>query len=183
MSPWSDFYESRLTYAYLNNFKNKYALFLSILEAQIRKSNFVAEEHGCGIGTVTKLLKSGWHRGHFVLIDNDRDVLHMATTNVTRERVVFALKDIREEMPFMADVIYSHGVLEHFPDTDICRIIQNQKMRASTIIHCVPSNEYKTPSFGDERLMPPMSWQRICNPDSIMSFNGGKDLILNWGLK
>lgn len=90
--------------------------------------------------------------------------------------------DIRQAC-WWGEVGHSHGVLEHFNDVEIRDIIKLQREQYETLIHYVPSYLYRTPSFGDERLMTPENWQEICQPDEIIEFNGGYDLILKWRAK
>lgn len=44
-------------------------------------------------------------------------------------------------------------------------------------VHYVPGL-YAEPSFGDERLMSVDAWWKICQPDQIITFNGGLDYAL-----
>ncbi len=184
MSKWTDFYKTRLNEEYRLRFGKKYSLFLDLLKEQLSNGVRFAEEHGCGIGTVTRLISPASSKTNHFLLDNDPDMIDLALSHWRASKCVFFQKDIREPLlNYKADLIHSHGVLEHFSDPDIKKIIKNQKDRAKTIVHYVPSHKYKEPSFGDERLLAPGDWYKICRPDSIIEFNHGFDLILSWGLR
>lgn len=78
------------------------------------------------------------------------------------------------------DIIYSHGVLEHFPNHCIRDILKRQRKCAGKVVHYVPTNGYKTQSFGDERLMSFEWWVCMWKPIRHILFNNDKDLLLIW---
>lgn len=76
-------------------------------------------------------------------------------------------------------VVVTHGVLEHFSDTDITRIVStynNDKVLFQA--HYVPTCQYASPSFGDERLLPIDYWITLVKPDYYLLDNNGKDLYM-----
>jgi len=76
------------------------------------------------------------------------------------------------------DIVFSHGVLEHFNNDEI-KIILDQCRDCSAIsISYVPSNLYEVSSRGGERLMSVKEWLTIYPFKDIIEFNEGKDLIL-----
>lgn len=182
MDKWAEFYESRVNdYGYIKYFKKKYEPFLRLLHQKAIRGSKVAE-FGCGIGTVTKILHELNPMLTHTLYDNSYDVIRLAHENLIGVRDVFItnLDIIQPNFIQLFDVIHSHGVLEHFKDKDIQRIIMHQLRMSDTLIHYVPSNKYKTPSFGDERLKSPEYWMNVCRPDKVVEFNDGYDLILIW---
>lgn len=183
MSAWSEFYAPRMNERYPDNFKKKYLLFIELLEEQIRKGANQVEEHGAGIGTVTKHLLNSDDRANHLLLDNDKDVMKLGRENLNHPRASFILHDIKMPLALPADLIHSHGVLEHMNDKEIKETVKNQILRCNTVIHYVPSSKYTERSFGDERLLSPHTWQNLVDPDTIISFNDEHDLILCWGLK
>jgi hypothetical protein len=89
--------------------------------------------------------------------------------------------DARYPTGRLPDVIHSHGLLEHFSDEDIRKIIKAScNDGARVIVHYVPSDRYEQPSFGDERLMSAGQWHEIVAPHNIIEFNDGYDLALVW---
>jgi hypothetical protein len=79
------------------------------------------------------------------------------------------------------DVIHSHGMLEHFSDGDIQRVLfahEADGVRAA--VHYVPGDKYEKPSYGDERLLPLSYWQDVHRPTKAFSFNDGFDYCLMW---
>ena len=67
-----------------------------------------------------------------------------------------------------ADIVYSQGLLEHFDDSTICQIVREQLVYAKiAVVFSVPSDNYKTIDFGDERLMGIAEWERILEPFKV----------------
>ena len=179
MSKWSDFYfEKCINPQSIINFANKYAPFLS----EVAKPGGISIEFGAGTGLVSRLTFNNTYQ---VLLDNDYDMLALARViNSYRgyNRVAVIHWDILESYykHTMFNVAHSHGVLEHFNDGDIRRIVRNMRDCASSVVCYVPSSRYTYKSFGDERLLTPKAWKKICNPKEIIEFNDGYDLILKW---
>ena len=67
-------------------------------------------------------------------------------------------------MPSKADVVFSQGLLEHFPDDQIVAILMEQAMFGRYTIFSVPSDQYPWSDFGDERLMTLKQWEDILSP-------------------
>lgn len=84
--------------------------------------------------------------------------------------------DARRVPTVFADVVHSHGMLEHFDDHTIRDVILAHS-HARVQVHYVPGL-YDEPTFGDERLLPAEAWMDICAPDRIVKFNGGLDYAL-----
>ncbi len=79
----------------------------------------------------------------------------------------------------MATLVVTHGVLEHFSDDDITKIIStynddNVLFQA----HYVPTDHYETPSFGDERLLSVETWINLVKPDYYILDNNECDLYM-----
>jgi hypothetical protein len=121
-------------------------------------------EEGCGIGTMSKIL------GVTRSFDLDRGMIDLSCRNL----IPAVQKSIT--IPVECDLFFSHGVLEHLSDDIIHQVIN----RGGRQVHYVPSNHYSAPSFGDERLMSAMEWKSKFNPDTVIEFNNGKDLVLIW---
>jgi SAM-dependent methyltransferase len=183
MSRWSEFYRNRLSEGYRDHFQRKYLPFVEFIEGLEEQDPIRILEEACGMGTLTRvLLDRGNVQAEFSASDLCPEMLAMASQNLLLpqvEAVMLFWSDMLDARN-KADVIISHGSLEHFEDSCIRRIIASQKNRARHVVHYVPSHKYNKPSFGDERLMSPEDWREIALPDEIVEFNAGFDLILYW---
>lgn len=180
MTAWSDFYAARLGPRYLRHVKIKYEPFIDLVARAIRKTDTVLEV-GCGMGTVTRALLDRRVGQRHICVDDDRAMLGMAVFQAgAAPNVSTRQMDIRIGTP-KADIIHGHGVLEHFDDADIRAIIAAHRAAGARLaVHYVPGDKYKTPSFGDERLLPVDRWRAIAKPDAIHVFNDGYDYALVW---
>lgn len=191
VSAWAAFYKTRDPERYLRYAQNRYAPFLSIVQAHVRPGDMVLEA-GCGMGTITRALHAnGTPAKQFVMVDKCPEMLGIAAhaaRYMPEDKIRLFGIDIRElsNDPRLGafDVIHSHGVLEHFSNEDIRAIIKHQFLCGPrpprALIHYVPGEKYDTPSFGDERLMSAEQWREICEPHTIVPFNDGFDYALVW---
>jgi glycosyltransferase involved in cell wall biosynthesis/Tfp pilus assembly protein PilF len=74
----------------------------------------------------------------------------------------FTLCDQFEDRQF--EIIFHQGVLEHFTDDDIRKLMQQQLQIADKVLFSVPSAFYPQQDFGDERLMTLEEWREILEP-------------------
>lgn len=138
-------------------------------------------EAGSGAGLITILIKQVFPTSLVLGVDIDPDMIKLARQNVPGGD--FRLGDITTESGYFdlsPDVIYSHGVLEHFDDNTINKILKFQRAKARWVVHYVPLEGHGTPSFGDERLLPLWWWNESFLPNNVFTFNGGKDVVLVW---
>lgn len=177
-NPWLAFYEGRIGNDYLEYVRERYRPFIRTIYDRIRPCDDILEL-GVGTGTITKILlrankyQDVWFQG----IDICPEMIRIAKQRMDNESVGLQTGDVRYlDGSCSADVVHSHGLLEHFGDEDIRKIISNFS-EARVQIHYVPGL-YDKPSFGDERLMPIDEWWRIVNPTEILTFNGGLDYAL-----
>lgn len=184
MSEWAEFYAGRMGSRYKQHVRQKYAPFLQCItlagESVARRGHRpVFREEGCGIGTVTAVLRSDVpYRADYRMFDNDSEQVQRAIQNTG---LFCDESDILLPQPERVDVVHSHGVLEHFSDSSIRRILERQLCETQhAVVHYVPSSKYSTPSFGDERLMTLWEWRRIAKPTHSFDFNDGHDLCLLW---
>lgn len=175
MSRWSDFYAGRGGDDYLAYARERYAPFIAAIRDRITtkftKTPDRVVELGCGTATITRAIYQC--DALYYATDTDREMLKMAD-NRLRGRAEVRWHDARE--PVMADIVHSHGLLEHFDDRTIRAIVSANRSYAKQL-HYVPGL-YPAPSFGDERLMSVEQWRDICHPDDVITFNDGLDYIL-----
>lgn len=195
MSQWTEFYRGRMGQGYQDYATKRYMPFIQRLVQEAEcvethiKRGVTFREEGAGIGTITAILQryalNHLHDWGFLMIDKDKGMAALATENTG---IVCQVGDILTRKPDNSfhwvcgtDIIHSHGVLEHFEDEEIKSIINDQRhMSQHCVVAYVPTNGYKEPSFGDERLLPYEHWVKTFHPDTWELFNGGKDLLLTW---
>ena len=180
MKTWTEFYKQRLNDSYYNHVKTKYKRFIDEISVSY-SAGYRVVELGCGMANITRALIDNNLWAEYSIMDLEQGMLDLSESNLRNNQkyVTISKGDILLDC-LSGDVAHSHGVLEHFCDSQIRKIIALQKDNYSKLIHYVPSNKYETPSFGDERLLSVDQWKEICNPDEIIEFNDGYDLILKW---
>ena len=179
MKPWIDIYKDRLNNQYYEYFKKQYKPFLEQLKKYSRGIN---HEIGCGMGNSTRFLKE-YNSSNYIdyfCYDLCPEMLSLAMKNIQSNHVFYKNIDIKtiDFLEFPQGLVHSHGVLEHFSDEEINKIIINNNTDVQ--VHYVPSDKWITPSRGDERLLSKEYWQDKFEPDEVIEFNEGKDLILIW---
>lgn len=177
MSPWATFYEGRASMSYLRYARDRYRPFIDAITSRIKYGDTVLEL-GAGVGTITLALQYCGRSCSFLATDNDT---HQLRTMCARfedfPAVTVGRLDATSGILAMADVIHSHGMLEHFDDDTIRKVIDTYRGIGRTQVHYVPGL-YEKPTFGDERLMSVDAWWKICNPSQIITFNDGLDYAL-----
>lgn len=180
MSEWVDFYRARMNDGYKQHIKAKYSFLINAITTISNKKSPIVEM-GCGIGSIS------YHTQHLgvshILTDNDEGMLDLSQVNV-KNGLFYQhnlLNDTYDLLKvFKPQIIHGHGVIEHFQNDEIEHIIKNQMDNSKWVFHYVPSNKYKSPSFGDERLMSMKEWKQIAKPSFAMEYNDGYDLLLGW---
>lgn len=168
MSKWSEIYSRQIEKA------GSIAAFSSqrigykapLLEVVERYSpNRVTLEIGCGSGLTTSHLAL---RGYDASgIDSDLDMIHFAQqlSSQMGSLARFWLDDLKtlEGARNAFDVIYSHGVMEHFSDKEIVAIVDRHLVAASHVIISIPSDHFNEVDriYGDERFMNVAQWRDI----------------------
>jgi hypothetical protein len=185
MSKWADFYKDRMNDKYRRHVARKYGLLIDMVARMGRESEKIAEM-GAGPGNISRHLAFALPNTKQILTDRCGHVLELARMNLSGMNAEFHLQDLLSD-DYTAvlrggapTVIHGHGVLEHFQDEEIRHIVARQSECAKYVLHYVPTNKYKEPSFGDERLMSPADWKRIAKPFYVEEFNDGHDLLLGW---
>ena len=181
---WSAFYAERVNnIGYINTFGNKYKKLINFIDSCLNMyPDLIVKEEGCGIGNVSKAhYLFGQHPAKkYLLTDVDNRMLMLATKNMEGiSNVEFANENILEECDYPEEtLVITHGVLEHFSDADLLKIMhrhrhENVKHQG----HYVPLDGYSAPSFGYERLLSAMDWIHKVNPSAIEMTNN-EDLFM-----
>lgn len=176
MSPWSQFYAGRANASYLEYAKHHYKPFIDAICSRITAGDTVLEL-GAGVGTITAALEPIIELATLVASDIDPDQLYAMNQRFEGTDVIVSRLDATSGVPASADVIHSHGMLEHFDDDTIRKVIDSYRGLAHSQVHYVPGM-YPKPTFGDERLMPVERWWDIVKPSQIITFNDGLDYAL-----
>jgi SAM-dependent methyltransferase len=174
MSAWKAFYEGREGHSYLQYVKQRYAPFIRAIQDRFEAGDLVLEL-GAGTGTITKALCEGTTAVRYVASDIDPEMVQIARQRLSDDNVAVFV-DSAHSSSTKADVVHSHGMLEHFNDDAIRECIRAHS-HARVQVHYVPGL-YDEPTFGDERLLPVQEWWDIAKPDQIITFNGGLDYAL-----
>jgi SAM-dependent methyltransferase len=191
-SAWAEFYATRTGNDYLLYVVKHYLPFLNRIHDNLAEGDSCIEL-GCGTGTITKALINRWDASHwnprkpdlappvvnFYGFDIDQQMCAMAEKRVG-DGAEIQRADIRQGVPFHGDgercVVHSHGVLEHMDDADIRQTIAAH--RAARIqLHCVAGG-WTAPAFASQRRLSTAEWHAICQPNKILTFNGGLDYVL-----
>ncbi len=174
---WSSFYADRVGDSYPTYCKKRYKEFIDTLNSMDAKT--IAEE-GCGIGTITKVIHT--HNARYTLFDYDKGQVALTKQNlINKTNIVINTGNILHYThKERQDLIFSHGVLEHFTPAQMKDIIKRQRRQATNVVYYIPTDRYKSKSFGDELLMSREWWVKKYNPTSWVTFNEGKDLVLTW---
>lgn len=165
----------------------------------------ILKEEGCGIGTVSLTISNVKERlfDAMGLVDASemKEVLKVIFSDIDNAMLELCHKNTCPiysggylgNVPFFysrenicepkffesASVVVTHGVLEHFADDDIMKIISTyDNDNVLFQAHYVPTNRYKTPSFGDERLLPTEFWIALVKPDYYILDNNECDLYM-----
>lgn len=176
-SAWATFYEGRHGDDYLSYVKERYAPFISEISNRIQLGDTVLEL-GAGTGTITAALHEQYamHPVSFIASDKDVDMRRILRRRLLKTKVSVIALDAKRVPTHYADVVHSHGMLEHFDDHTIRDVILAHS-HARVQVHYVPGL-YDEPTFGDERLLPAEAWMDICAPNQIIKFNDGLDYAL-----
>lgn len=176
-SKWYWFYANRINSGYQNYFEDRYKVMIDYI-ANLNDVNLIREE-GVGIGSLTKALKKDLRTIRlFHGFDNDPFMIELCKKNSVGSFPVYMDNILEPKVKAAYDLALTHGVLEHFSDQDIMKVINRHNDAKKRHIHYVPTNKYDTPSFGDERLLSPKYWLNLTKPKDYILFNNSYDLLL-----
>lgn len=157
---WSRFPVERIGLA---TFLKRALIHAELLAAVLRRARGAILEVGVGSGAQSALLSRLVHR--VVTVDNDARVLAAARPNLTRfGSRVGTIRADGFALPFGGrafGVALSQGLMEHFDDGEVVRLVREQLRVCRSVVFSVPSDRYPRQDVGDERLMSPARWVAI----------------------
>lgn len=182
MSNWSDYYSQEISPdLYIRNLYGQREFLNTIIATQAK--NIL--EIGAGTGTMSIFLSQLGFEA--TTLDNDEKVVGRA--NLAKEKLggknEIVLGDAFN-LPFQDrsfDVVFHQGLLEHFSDEDIHKLLEEHLRVAPTVIFSVPNSYYFGREFGDERLMSKNMWENILKPYQVeISQNYSLKFFPHWYL-
>lgn len=122
-------------------------------------------EAGCGTGVISTYLCN--YGLEVTAVDVDENMLNVAK-KISKQ---FSKKPNFKKIDLFKlcfpndcfDLVFSHGVLEHFSDKQIIMLIKKQLQISKTLIFSVPSNYLtsKDRYFGNERFLCIKKWKKL----------------------
>jgi len=141
-----------------------YPMFTELIKEVLKYGNTFLE-YGFGTGYTAMALAN---KGYEVLGYDDEPKLidiaeDKAKTIIVGSGKVKFTADVTELKKM--DVVYSCGLLEHYPDEFIIKILKEQvKLAKKAIVFVIPSEKYPHKEMGDERLMDIAEWEKLLKP-------------------
>ncbi len=190
MKKWSAIYSKRIkeqggAKEYLNYKIKEKRVFVNKIISYCKPYKNILEV-GCGTGVVSTYLAN---KGFDVTsLDKDQEMLKIAkeiSMNYSK-RPHFIKKDINK-LNYPRNhfgVVFSHGVLEHFNDSQIIYLLKEQLKICHTLIFSIPTNyldEGKDRYFGNERFLSFRKWNSLISatPSKIVEVFGFH-YIMGW---
>lgn len=182
MTCWSDYYQKEITAdLFIRNLYGQREFLNTIIESKTRK----ILEVGAGTGTMSVFLSNlGFE---VTTLDNDSKILEIAQQVKDKfNGQNYLQKGDAFKLPFADnsfDLVFHQGLLEHFKDDDIHRLLTEHLRVAPIVIFSVPNNFYPQKDVGDERLLGKSTWENILKPYKIvMSCNYSLKFFPKWYL-
>lgn len=176
---WETYYdceEKQISAQRIESVRQIHRVFLEVLLAQPKS---MATEIGIGTGTMGYTLRCLAQERGMTLRVNELDYsLQFLTTAMSfngNAGITYIGADTFA-LPFShvhrrMHMIFHQGLLEHFQDEEVRRMLKEQLRVADTVIATVPSHEYifQAGLRGDERLMTLEQWSDIISPVAEVS--------------
>lgn len=190
MKKWSTIYSSNIkkqgaAKKYLNHKVKEKKIFLNKIINYCKPYNNILEA-GCGTGVLSIFLANNGF--DVTSVDSDKDMLTIANKISTKyhKKPHFMKKDINK-LNYPNNhfgVVFSHGVLEHFNDTQIVSILKRQLKISHTLIFSIPTDyldENKDRYHGNERFLSREKWiNLISKTQSEIIETFGFHYIMGW---
>jgi 2-polyprenyl-3-methyl-5-hydroxy-6-metoxy-1,4-benzoquinol methylase len=167
MANWNQYYSTPLTLDGI--IRNLYGQkdFLSAIYDSNAKTLL---EVGVGSGAMSIFFS--WVGLAVTGIDADAQVVQKVQAESARlnGRAKFEVADTFQ-LPYpdqSFDLIFHQGLLEHFSDEEIHRMLKEQLRVARRVAFSVPNRWYPRRDFGNERLMSRAQWENILHPYRVV---------------
>ncbi len=166
MNSFLNYYQSEIKkYGGLDKYVNSKSIEKKPLLDRIRKyaKNRKILEAGCGSAVNSLFLA----KNNFDVtgLDRDKEMLKLAEDNAKflNCKIKLIEGDIKDLSENKFDVVFNHGVLEHYSDTDIIKLINAELSVGEYAVISIPSNFFKQEQaiLGDERFMSKSKWKNI----------------------
>ena len=160
-SSWDQYYDFELNwFVHARNVLNH----LPFMRAIRRLRPRTLLEIGSGTGSMSIFLS--YLFPHVVSLDIGSDIVRRCQSSNRRlkGRASFQKGDgfnLDRYSVATFDVVFSQGLLEHFSDRDIARLLREQARVARHIVFSVPNDRYPGRDYGDERLLSKESWDAL----------------------
>ena len=140
--------------------------FINLIKKYSKNKKII--ECGCGTAIISTYIAS---LGYDVTaVDIDKKILNLAKKIAkdfpSSNKPVFEEKDIiNSKIKDHYDVAFSNGVLEHFSDREIKKILKNHLSFADYLVIGIPTKffDQKEALYGDERFLKISYWRRLIN--------------------
>jgi|GEM_PF-1610447 len=120
-------------------------------------------EVGVGSGAQSAVLSR--FAAPVVTVDNNLGILARARVNLERfGRSALPMAADAFRLPFpdaRFGVALSQGLMEHFTDDEIGKLVREQLRVCRSVVFSIPSDRYPRQDMGNERLMPHARWEVI----------------------
>lgn len=163
---WDDFYRvACCSQRLLEGNILEHAPFITEIAKHVEVGDKVLEI-GSGTGVIGAPLVGAGIK--VVSIDNDPGILKMARLNAGMMGVdIEYLEADAFHLPFVDrafKVSFSLGLLEHFSDDDIGRLVAEHQRVADIIVVGMPIKGNRSPAFGNERYLTMEEWEALLQP-------------------
>lgn len=128
-------------------------------------------EVGTGTGIMSIFLS--WLGYKVTAVDNNQQLIEKSVrlNKQLNGSVDYVLCDMLRLSDYFCskrfDLVFSQGLIEHFEDCQINKIIQEQLKIANKIVLSLPSIFYPIRDFGNERLLSAKKWKEILKDFNI----------------
>lgn len=160
MRKWDEYYPSTLSIeTFLGNLVGHREFLAEVFGGEGRRILEVAT------GTSTMSVLGAWFGFDMTSIDINPAIIERAKQLAERMKVKvdYQVADTFK-LPFEGnsfDTAFHQGLLEHFGDEEIKRMLDEQLRVAKRVVISVPNYLYPAKDLGDERLLRKESWERI----------------------
>jgi len=189
MRNWSEIYQKKIEALggpkkYLSSKVKEKSLLLKKISYYAGPNGKILEA-GCGTGVLSTFLSN---QGFTVTaVDIDEDMLNIAKkiSENFLDHPIFKKMDLfnLEFNNHSFDLVFSHGVLEHFKDNEITALLKKQLEIAKIVIFSVPSNYLtkKDRFFGNERFLSEEKWKKLIEKaDAFIMETFGFHYLIGW---